>query len=67
MKIIKKYTAIDPYYTDQIQTFIGEDINSIDEQIYEFEKWLGKEHPLGIGAIYKEEVIYDSSVDNRLV
>ncbi len=42
MKIIKKYTAIDPYYSDQVQAFIGEDISSIDEQIYEFEKWLGK-------------------------
>lgn len=57
MVLKKKYRAIDPYYSDQIQTFIGSDINSIDEQIYEFERWLGREHPNGIVTIYKTEII----------
>ena len=51
-----KYTAIDPYYSDMVQTFIGSR-ESIDNQIYEFEKWLGKEHSNGISSIYKTEFI----------
>ena len=61
MIVKKKYTAIDPYYSDQIQTFIGSDWNSIEDQIYEFEKWLGQEHSNGIATIYETEIIYDSS------
>lgn len=52
-----KYKATDPYYSDQIQTFIGCDINSCWDQMYEFEEWLGREHPAGIRFMYKIEII----------
>lgn len=59
MKAIIKYIAIDPYYSDQVQTFIGADSNSITDQIYEFEDYLGREHSNGIASIYKTESIHD--------
>lgn len=52
-----KYEAIDPYYSDQVQTFIGETIESCDEQRYEFERYLGRNHPHGFMAIYSPIVI----------
>lgn len=52
-----KYKATDPYYSDQVQTFIGIDANDCWTQMYEFEEWLGKEHPCGIRFIYKTEII----------
>ena len=55
MKIIKKYVAIDPYYSDFEISFIGENLDKIDEQIFDFEKYLGREHPIGISTIYKTE------------
>lgn len=57
MKIIKKYTAIDPYYSDHKQVFIGADYESLDEQIFEYEKFLGRNHQMGISAIYKTDVL----------
>ncbi len=59
MRTVIKYTAIDPYYSDQTQTFIGADTKSIDDQIYEFEQWLGKEHSNGIASIYKTEILHN--------
>ena len=53
MKATINYKAIDPYYSYQTQTFIGENQESIERQIYEFEKYLGREHPTGITAIYR--------------
>lgn len=52
-----KYTAIDPYYSDQEQVFIGVDLQSCYDQKYEFEDWLGSEHADGITSIYKTEII----------
>lgn len=52
-----KYIAIDPYYSDQTQSFIGYDIDDCWSQKYHFEKWLGREHPSGIRTIYKCEII----------
>ena len=48
MKIRKKYVAIDPYYSDFEISFIGDNLDKIDEQIFDFEKYLGREHPSGI-------------------
>lgn len=56
-KIIVKYVAIDPYYSTTTQTFIGENLDSCDQQKYEFEKWLGRNHSNGIASIYKIEII----------
>lgn len=57
MKIKKKYIAIDPYYSDFEISFIGDNLDKIDEQIFDFEKYLGREHPSGISTIYKTEFV----------
>lgn len=56
-RLVVKYKAKDPYYSDQTQTFIGCDINSCWDQMNDFEEWLGREHPSGIMAIYNSEII----------
>lgn len=57
MKATILYKAIDPYYSDTKQTFIGVNADAIDNQIYEFEKYLGRNHPNGISNIYKTSFI----------
>lgn len=52
-----KYIAIDPYYSDHTQSFIGYNIDDCWSQKYHFDKWLGREHPSGIRTIYKCEII----------
>ena len=52
-----KYIAIDPYYSDQNQSFIGYTIDDCWSQKCDFDKWLGREHPSGIRTIYKWEII----------
>ena len=52
-----KYIAIDPYYLDHTQSFIGYNIDDCLSQKYHFDKWLGREHPSGIRTIYKCEII----------
>ena len=59
MKRVVKYTAIDPYYQDFTETYIGSDLDSLDAQQYEVEKHIGREHPHGIDAIYKHEIILE--------
>lgn len=56
-KLIVKYTPIDPYYSTFEQTFISETIDGCEEQQFEFEEWLGREHKNGIMAIYKTEIL----------
>lgn len=51
-----KYIAIDPYHSDQEQSFIGNNIEDCWSQKYEFDRWLGRNHPSGIMAIYKFEI-----------
>ena len=60
MKRIVKYTAIDPYYSDVVQTYIGYDSDEIDAIQYETEQFMCKEHA-NIGCIYKSEVIKDEN------
>lgn len=60
MKLIVCYEAIDPYYSSQEQVFIGIDEESCYSQKWEFEEWLGRNHPNGMNNIYKvtsEELI----------
>lgn len=52
-----RYKAIDPYYSDQCQSFIGYNIEECWGQKYEFEEWLGRNHPSGIMTIYKCEIL----------
>ena len=54
------YEAIDPYYSDVVQTFIGTSWEDLDNQEYEQDKWLGREHPAGIRFIYDKHIIYES-------
>lgn len=60
MKRIVKYTAIDPYYSDQIQTYIGSSLREIEDIQYETEEFMAKEH-YSLGAIYKTEIIFDNT------
>ncbi len=58
-----KYHPIDPDYSPMVQSFIGVDAESIDNQIYEFEQWHGRDHPCGIKLIYRAETIWDDTVN----
>ncbi len=57
------YEAIDPYYSDIVQTFVGATWEDLDNQEYEHDKWLGREHPAGILFIYHKHTIYESDCD----
>lgn len=57
MKRVVRYTATDPYYSDFTETYIGESMESLDYQQYELEKYVGRNHPHGIDAIYKQEIV----------
>lgn len=63
MKRIVKYTAIDPYYSDVIQTYIGMTSEEIDNIQYETEEFMGREHANNINNIYKVEIIQYESND----
>ena len=52
-----KYIAIDPYYSDCDQSFIGYDIDNCWSQKHDFDEWLGREHPMGYTAIYRCKII----------
>jgi len=54
------YEAIDPYYSDEVQTFIGATWEDLDEQETEFNKWLGRNHSAGIIFLFKTHTIYES-------
>lgn len=54
-----KYKAIDPYYSDEVQVFISGSLEGLDSQQYEFEKWLGRNHPAGIKYIFQPEIIFE--------
>jgi hypothetical protein len=51
------YKAIDPYYSDFKEVFIGSSSEELDEQQFEFEKWLGREYSAGIMVIYESQTI----------
>ena len=57
------YEAIDPFYSDQVQTFIGATREELDDQEYQFNQWLGLNHPAGIIFIYETHTIYESDCD----
>lgn len=62
MKRIVKYTAIDPYYSDVVQTYIGTDSDEIDNIQYETEESMKNCHA-SLDMIYKSEVIKDETDD----
>ena len=57
MKRIVKYIAIDPYYSDIVQTYIGMTSEEIDNIQYETEEYMGQYHTNGIYNIYDVEII----------
>lgn len=57
MKRIIEYKAKDPYYSDQTQVFIGMSEEELNQQVYEFEQWLGKEHECRLMTIYERREI----------
>lgn len=59
MKQIVKYTAIDPYYSDQEQTYIGatpEEVRNIRSETEEF-----MSHGEVLSRMYKVEEIFDDT------
>ena len=58
MKRIVKYTAVDPYYSDQTQTYIGATLSEIDDIQYETEEHMARFHA-SLGMIYKSEIIFE--------
>lgn len=52
-----RYNAVDPYYSTHEQTFIGVNLDDCDNQRFEYEQWLGREHPSGIMTIFKSEIL----------
>ncbi len=58
------YEAIDPYYSDEVQTFIGFTLEELDDLEYEHNKWLGRNYSAGIMCIYKTHTIYESDCDD---
>jgi hypothetical protein len=52
-----RYKAVDPYYSTHEQTFIGVNLDDCDNQRFEYEQWLGREHPSGIMTIFKPEIL----------
>ena len=60
MKRIVKYKAIDPYYSDCIQTYIGATVSEIDAIQCETEDFMAKEH-CSLYMIYEPEIILDET------
>ena len=58
------YEAIDPYFSDEVQTFVGATLEELDNLEYEHNKWLGRNRSAGIMFIYKTHTIYESDSDD---
>ena len=56
MKRIVKYTALDPYYSDVIQTYIGVDECEVNDIQYETEEAMQGEN---LFPIYKAQTIFE--------
>lgn len=59
-KITVKYEAIDPFESTHEQTFIGNTIEDCEEQMMEYERFLGRNHANGIASIFKVHIINES-------
>lgn len=60
MKRIVKYKAIDPYYSDVTQTYIGTTTEELDNIQYETEQYMKGSH-FSLSSIYETEWLYDES------
>lgn len=60
MKRIVKYHAVDPYYSDQEQVYIGATVAEIDNIQWETEEHMTRFHAC-LSMIYKPEIIFDNT------
>lgn len=60
MKRIVRYVAVDPYYSDQTQTYIGANPTEVDNIQFETEQFMSREHA-SLSMIYKPEIIFDNT------
>ena len=60
MKRIVKYKAIDPYYSDITQTYIGTSAEELDNIQYETEQYMKGSH-FSLSSIYEREWLLDES------
>ena len=60
MKRVVRYLAIDPYYSDITQTYIGSTIEEIDNIQYETEEFMKGEN-LSLSSIYDVNIIEDET------
>lgn len=63
MKIIVKYVATDPYYSDIEQTYIGATAEEVDNIRQETEEYMAREHNGLLSMIYKTEVVFDNTLN----
>ena len=62
MKRVVKYKAIDPYYSDITQTYIGMTPEEIDNIQYETEEHMRGEHS-SLSTIYESHILDDSDCE----
>ena len=65
MKRVVQYLAIDPYYSDITQTYIGSTIEEIDNIQYETEEFMKGEN-LSLSSIYKVNIIEDETYEQYI-
>lgn len=58
MKRVVRYIAVDPYYTDFEEVYIGASAYEIDEIQYETEEHISQFH-YSLSSIYKKEIIFE--------
>lgn len=63
MKRVIKYIAIDPYYNDFQETYIGSTPEEIDNIQNETEEHIAQFH-YDLSTIYKKEIIFDDTFDD---
>lgn len=63
MKVVVKYVATDPYYSDQVQTYIGATAEEVDNIRQETEDFMAREHNGLLSMIYKPEVVFDDTLN----
>lgn len=65
MKRVVQYLAIDPYYSDITQTYIGSTIEEIDNIQYETEEFMKGEN-LSLSSIYNVNIIEDETYEQYI-
>ena len=66
MKKIVKYIAVDPYYADFEETYIGATAEEIDSIQQETEDFMAQGH-YSLSTIYKTKVVLDDTLAQFLI